>query len=134
MIGFRIPSMAVVKIIIDELYLTFGEISASQEKDSDGGEKITRQEIWLMITGLLFRAAPKIENVIMAKNGGRGASVLRWKILEIIANSLSELPSEFEDKKRDDGQINRQEAIEIIGNVLRKSIPEISKLDINEIK
>ena len=121
----RIPIATIIKIFVDESYDTYISIESARDDDSDGGRKVTRKEVWTIATNLIFRIGPKVEMAILKRNTDHILINYRWKGLSILASSLTELPTEFERAKRGDNKIDRKEAIEIIFNVLKKSIPTI---------
>jgi hypothetical protein len=76
----------------------------------------------------------QIEELISLNNGMRYNAKFRWKVISIIVKSLNELPDAFEEAKSDDQKISKQEAMEIIGQILKKSIPAILDLTEDEIE
>ena len=76
----------------------------------------------------------QIEELISLNNGMRYNVKFRWKVISIIVKSLNDLPDAFEEAKSDDQKISKQEAMEIIGQILKKSIPAILDLTEDEIK
>ena len=76
----------------------------------------------------------QIEELISLNNGMRYNVKFRWKVISIIVKSLNDLPDAFEEAKSDDQKISKQEAMEIIGQILKKSIPAILDLTESEIE
>ena len=76
---------------------------------------------------------PSIEEVISNNNKISFAVQYRWKVLSIIVESLNDLPDGFESAKADDDKIDRQEAMEIVGQILKNAIPKILKITVDDI-
>lgn len=121
----KLPIAKIIKIFVDEAYETYISVESARSEDSDGGRKVTRKEVWEIVISLLLRIGPKVEKAIFARNTDRIIANYRWKVLSIIAYSLTDLPDEFERAKRDDNEIDKAERREIIYNVLKNTIPEI---------
>ena len=130
----KLPIGTIIKLLVDEAYSTYIDIKGAQSNDSEAGKKITRNEIWNIVTSLILRLGPKLEEVLGNSNGVNYSFKYRWLVLSIIVKSLKELPEDFEEAKADDNKINREEALEIIGQVLKKSIPKILDITENHIK
>lgn len=126
----KLPIGTIIKLLVDEAYSTYIDIKAAQSDDSEAGKKITRNEIWNIVTGLILRIGPKLEEVLGNSNAVNYSFRYRWLVLSIIVKSLEELPEDFEQAKHDDNKIDKEEAFKIIGQVLKNSIPKI--LDITE--
>ena len=129
----KIPYVAIVKIVMDEIYSSYIKVQEAKAPDSDGGRKITRAEIWDLVTGILLNIGPELEEVITKNNKLAFSVKYRWAVLSIIVKSLNELPEGFESAKADDDKIDRQEAMEIVGQILKNAIPKILQLTVDDI-
>ena len=130
----KLPYATLSKVLMDNIYQTYIQVRASQSPDSDGGRKVTRSEIWEIVTNFIVSTGMQIEELISLNNGMRYNVKFRWKVISIIVKSLNDLPDAFEEAKSDDQKISKQEAMEIIGQILKKSIPAILDLTENEIE
>ena len=130
----KLPYATLSKVLMDNIYQTYIQVRASQSPDSDGGRKVTRSEIWELVTNFIVSTGMQIEELISPNNGMRYNVKFRWKVISIIVKSLNDLPDAFEEAKSDDQKISKQEAMEIIGQILKKSIPAILDLTENEIE
>ena len=130
----KLPYATLSKVLMDNIYQTYIQVRASQSPDSDGGRKVTRSEIWELVTNFIVSTGMQIEELISLNNGMRYNVKFRWKVISIIVKSLNDLPDAFEEAKSDDQKISKQEAMEIIGQILKKSIPAILDLTENEIE
>tara|TARA_B100000214_G_scaffold40098_1_gene25130 strand:+ start:9126 stop:9521 length:396 start_codon:yes stop_codon:yes gene_type:complete len=130
----KLPYATLSKVLMDNIYQTYIQVRASQSPDSDGGRKVTRSEIWELVTNFIVSTGMQIEELISLNNGMRYNVKFRWKVISIIVKSLNELPDAFEEAKSDDQKISKQEAMEIIGQILKKSIPAILDLTESEIE
>jgi hypothetical protein len=130
----KLPYATLSKVLMDNIYQTYIQVRASQSPDSDGGRKVTRSEIWELVTNFIVSTGMQIEELISLNNGMRYNAKFRWKVISIIVKSLNELPDAFEEAKSDDQKISKQEAMEIIGQILKKSIPAILDLTEDEIE
>ena len=129
----RVPYVAIVKIVMDEIYNSYVKVQAAKAPDSDGGKKVTRTEIWDLVTSILLNIGPEIEQVISKNNQLSFSIKYRWHVLSIIVQSLNELPEEFESAKADDDKIDREEAMDIVGQILKNAIPKILKITVDDI-
>lgn len=130
----KLPYATLSKVLMDNIYQTYIQVRAAQGSDSDGGRKVTRSEIWELVTNFIVSTGMQIEELISLNNGMRYNVKFRWKVISIIVKSLNELPDAFEEAKSDDQKISKQEAMEIIGQILKKSIPAILDLTESEIE
>ena len=130
----KLPYATLSKVLMDNIYQTYIQVRAAQSPDSDGGRKVTRSEIWELVTNFIVSTGMQIEELISLNNGMRYNVKFRWKVISIIVKSLNELPDAFEEAKSDDQKISKQEAMEIIGQILKKSIPAILDLTESEIE
>ena len=130
----RIPYVSIVKVVMDEIYDSYVKVQEAKSPDSDGGKKITRAEIWDLVTGILLNVGPRIEELISQNNNLTFSVRYRWRVLSIIVQSLHNLPDEFEAAKSDDQKIDREEALKIIGQILKNAIPEILDMTIDEVR
>ena len=130
----KLPYATLSKVLMDNIYQTYIQVRAAQGSDTDGGRKVTRSEIWELVTNFIVSTGMQIEELISLNNGMRYNVKFRWKVISIIVKSLNELPDAFEEAKSDDQKISKQEAMEIIGQILKKSIPAILDLTENEIE
>jgi len=126
----KLPYATVSKVLLDNIYTTYMQIRVAQSPDSEGGRKVTRNEIWDLVTNFIINCGMRMEEIISNSNNLNYSYKYRWLVLTIIVKSLKELPEEFEKAKADDSRIDKQEAMEIVANILKKSIPEI--LDLTE--
>ena len=124
----KIPYATLSKVLMDNIYNTYIQIRAAKSDDSDGGKKVTRKEIWDLVSDFILTTGMKMEELISINNGMRYNVKFRWQVIQIIVKSLNDLPEAFEEAKADDQRIDKQEAIEIVGQILKKSIPEILNL------
>lgn len=124
----KLPYATLTKILMDQIYNTYIQVKAAQRSDSDGGKKVTRQEIWNLVTNFMLNTGSQMENLISLNNGLNYNVKFRWAVVTIIVKSLNELPEELEAAKADDGEISRAEAIKIISNILKNTIPDIIDL------
>jgi hypothetical protein len=129
----KIPYATLTKVLMDQIYNTYIQIRAAQDSDSDGGKKVTRKEIWDLVSNFILVTGMKMEELISLNNGMKYNVRFRWKVIQVIVKSLNNLPEAFEEAKADDQRIDKQEAIEIIGQILKKSIPEILNLAEDEL-
>lgn len=129
----KIPYATLSKVLMDQIYNTYIQIRAAQDSDSDGGKKVTRKEIWDLVSNFILVTGMKMEELISLNNGMKYNVRFRWKVIQVIVKSLNDLPEAFEEAKADDQRIDKQEAIEIIGQILKKSIPEILNLAEDEL-
>ena len=124
----KIPYATLSKVLMDQIYNTYIQIRAAQDSDSDGGKKVTRKEVWDLVSNFILVTGMKMEELISLNNGMKYNVRFRWQVIQVIVKSLNDLPEAFEEAKADDQRIDKQEAIEIIGQILKKSIPEILNL------
>ena len=113
---------------MDQIYNTYIQIRAAQDSDSDGGKKVTRKEVWDLVSNFILVTGMKMEELISLNNGMKYNVRFRWQVIQVIVKSLNDLPEAFEEAKADDQRIDKQEAIEIVGQILKKSIPQILNL------
>ena len=83
--------------------------------------------MWDLVSNFILVTGMKMEELISLNNGMKYNVRFRWQVIQVIV-SLNDLPEAFEEAKADDQRIDKQEAIEIIGQILKKSIPEILNL------
>ena len=121
----KIPYATLTKVLMDNIYNTHIQIRAAKSEDSDGGKKVTRKEIWDLVSDFILQTGMKMEELISINNGMKYNVKFRWQVIQIIVKSLNDLPEAFEEAKADDQRIDKQEAVEIVGQILKKSIPEI---------
>tara|TARA_R100001460_G_scaffold63209_1_gene103459 strand:- start:8269 stop:8661 length:393 start_codon:yes stop_codon:yes gene_type:complete len=124
----KIPYATLSKVLMDQIYNTYIQIRAAKEEDSDGGKKVTRKEIWDLVSNFILITGMKMEELISINNGMNYNVRFRWQVIQVIVKSLNDLPEAFEEAKADDNKIDKQEAIEIVGQILKKSIPKILNL------
>lgn len=129
----KLPYATLSKVLMDQLYETYIRIKAAQSEDSDGGAKVTRKEVWDLITNFILITGMRMEELISLNNKMNYSVRYRWKVLSIIVQSLNDLPEEFEEAKSDDQKIDREEALEIVGHILKKAIPEILDMTVDEL-
>ena len=124
----KIPYATLSKVLMDQIYNTYIQIRVAKEEDSDGGKKVTRKEVWNLVSNFILVTGMKMEELISKNNGMKYNVRFRWQVIQVIVKSLNDLPEAFEEAKADDNKIDKQEAIEIVGQILKKSIPEILNL------
>ena len=124
----KIPYATLSKVLMDQIYNTYIQIRVAKEEDSDGGKKVTRKEVWNLVSNFIMVTGMKMEELISKNNGMKYNVRFRWQVIQVIVKSLNDLPEAFEEAKADDQRIDKQEAIEIVGQILKKSIPEILNL------
>ena len=129
----KIPYATLSKVLMDQIYNTYIRVRAAQDPDSDGGKKVTRKEVWDLVSNFIPITGMKMEELISLNNGMKYNVRFRWQVIQVIVKSLNDLPEAFEEAKADDQRIDKQEAIEIIGQILKKSIPEILNLAEDEL-
>ena len=129
----KIPYATLSKVLMDQIYNTYIQIRAAQDSDSDGGKKVTRKEVWDLVSNFILVTGMKMEELISLNNGMKYNVRFRWQVIQVIVKSLNDLPEAFEEAKADDQRIDKQEAIEIVGQILKKSIPEILNLAEDEL-
>lgn len=129
----KIPYATLTKVLMDNIYNTYIQIRAAKSDDSDGGAKVTRKEIWDLVSNFILVTGMKMEELISINNNMRYNVKFRWQVIQVIVKSLNDLPEAFEEAKADDQRIDKQEAIEIVGQILKKSIPEILNLTEDEL-
>lgn len=129
----KLPYATLSKVLMDQIYNTYIRVRAAQDPDSDGGKKVTRKEIWNLVSNFILVTGMKMEELISLNNGMKYNVRFRWQVIQVIVKSLNDLPEAFEEAKADDQRIDKQEAIEIIGQILKKSIPEILNLAEDEL-
>ncbi len=130
----KIPYVSIVKVVMDEIYNSYVHVQAARDPDSDGGRRVTRAEIWDLVTGILLNIGPRIEELISMNNKLQFSVRYRWRVLAIIVQSLNDLPDEFESAKADDEKIDKEEAMEIIGQILKNAVPKILDMTVDEIQ
>ena len=129
----KLPYATLSKVLMDQIYNTYIRVRAAQDPDSDGGRKVTRKEVWDLVSNFILITGMKMEELISINNGMSYNVRFRWQVIQVIVKSLNDLPEAFEEAKADDQRIDKQEAIEIIGQILKKSIPEILNLTEDEL-
>ena len=129
----KIPYATLSKVLMDQIYNTYIQIRAAQDSDSDGGKKVTRKEVWDLVSNFILITGMKMEELISLNNGMKYNVRFRWQVIQVIVKSLNDLPEAFEEAKADDNKIDKQEAIEIVGQILKKSIPQILNLAEDEL-
>jgi len=129
----KLPYATLSKVLMDQIYHTYIRVKAAQSDDSDGGKKVTRAEIWDLVSNFILVTGMKMEELISLNNNMKYNVRFRWKVIAIIVKSLNELPEAFEEAKADDQKVDKKEALEIIGQILKNAIPEILELTEDEL-
>lgn len=124
----KIPYATLSKVLMDQIYNTYIQIRAAKDEDSDGGEKVTRKEVWDLVSNFILTTGMKMEELVSINNNMTYNVRFRWQVIQIIVKSLNDLPEAFEEAKADDQRIDKHEALDIVGQILKKSIPEILNL------
>ena len=124
----KIPYATLSKVLMDQIYNTYIQIRAAKDEDSDGGEKVTRKEVWDLVSNFILTTGMKMEELVSINNNMNYNVRFRWQVIQIIVKSLNDLPEAFEEAKADDQRIDKHEALDIVGQILKKSIPEILNL------
>ena len=125
----KINKLKLVQIFVEELMDVYSDLKHSQSDDSDGGEKVTRAEVWKMLIDFICDLAPRLERALMAKNNLDPVSALRWQMIRMLAQELANLPDELDRVKSEDSDqgeiVTKREAIEVVSNILRSAIPKL---------
>ena len=125
----KINKLKLVQIFVEELMDVYSDLKHSQSDDSDGGEKVTRAEIWKMLIDFICDLAPRLEGALMARNNLDPVSALRWQMIRMLAQELANLPDELDRVKSEDSDqgeiVTKREAIEVVSNILRSAIPKL---------
>ena len=79
----KLPYATLSKVLMDNIYQTYVQVRASQSPDSDGGRKVTRSEIWELVTNFIVSTGMQIEELISLNNGMRYNVKFRWKVISI---------------------------------------------------
>tara|TARA_B100000519_G_scaffold128956_1_gene111279 strand:- start:301 stop:708 length:408 start_codon:yes stop_codon:yes gene_type:complete len=126
---FKLNNIKLVQIFVNELLSVYTDLQAARSAESEGGRTITRGEVWDLLTDFICDLAPKLENAILAKNALNPVSKLRWEMIKMLAQELKNLPDELDRVKSENSeggtQITKQEAVEVITNILQSAIPKI---------
>ena len=125
----KINKLKLVQIFVEELMDVYTDLKHSQSDDSDGGEKVTRAEVWKMLIDFICDLAPRLEGALMARNNLDPVSALRWQMIRMLAQELANLPDELDRVKSEDSDqgeiVTKREAIEVVSNILRSAIPKL---------
>tara|TARA_Y100001937_G_C7089228_1_gene316860 strand:+ start:433 stop:837 length:405 start_codon:yes stop_codon:yes gene_type:complete len=125
----KINKLKLVHIFVEELMDVYSDLQHSQSKDSDGGRRVTRGEIWQMLIDFICELAPRLEGALLARNSLDPVSKLRWTMIKMLAQELAQLPEELERVRAPDSAqgevITKREAIEVVSNILRSAIPKL---------
>ena len=125
----KINKLKLVQIFVEELMDVYTDLKHSQSDDSDGGEKVTRAEVWKMLIDFICDLAPRLEGALMARNNLDPVSSLRWQMIRMLAQELANLPDELDRVKSEDSDqgeiVTKREAIEVVSNILRSAIPKL---------
>lgn len=125
----KINKLKLVQIFVEELMDVYSDLKHSQSDDSDGGERVTRAEVWKMLIDFICDLAPRLEGALMARNNLDPVSALRWQMIRMLAQELANLPDELDRVKSEDSDrgeiITKREAIEVVSNILRSAIPKL---------
>ena len=128
----RIPKLVLVQIFVEELINLYSEIIDAKDKDSEGGSSITRSEIFEITIGFILGVGRRIEATLLGSNTLSQGADLKWKMIEAFAVELKNIPDEITEAKTDTSQggsrITRQEAIAIVGEVIRDSVPNLIRV------
>ena len=85
----KINKLKLVHIFVEELMDVYSDLQHSQSEDSDGGQKVTRAEIWEMLIDFICELAPRLEGALLARNSLDPVSKLRWSMIKLLAQELS---------------------------------------------
>jgi hypothetical protein len=125
----KINKLKLVQIFVEELMDVYTDLKHSQSDDSDGGERVTRAEVWKMLIDFICDLAPRLEGALMARNNLDPVSALRWQMIRMLAQELANLPDELDRVKSEDSDqgevVTKREAIEVVSNILRSAIPKL---------
>ncbi len=125
----KINKLKLVQIFVEELMDVYSDLKHSQSDDSDGGEKVTRAEVWKMLIDFICDLAPRLEGALMARNNLDPVSALRWQMIRMLTQELANLPDELDRVKSEDSDrgeiITKREAVEVVSNILRSAIPKL---------
>ncbi len=50
----KLPYATLSKVLMDQIYNTYIQIRAAQDSDSDGGKKVTRKEVWDLVSNFIL--------------------------------------------------------------------------------
>ena len=67
----KLPYATLSKVLMDNIYQTYIQVRAAQGSDTDGGRKVTRSEIWELVTNFIVSTGMQIEELISLNNGIR---------------------------------------------------------------
>jgi len=129
----KLPYATLSKVLLDNIYNTYMQVRAAQRPDSEGGKKVTRNEVWDLVTNFIVNSGMRMEELIQINNDLNYNVKYRWKVIALIVKSLRDLPNELERAKSDDNRIDKKEAIEIVSNILKKVVPQILDLTEDEL-
>ncbi len=125
----KINRLKLVQIFVEELIDVYGDIQSSKSEDSDQGATVTRSEVWTIVINFISSLAPRIEGALLARNRLDPVSKLRWKIIKILSEELANLPEELDKARSEDSdhgeKITKEEAIEVVSDILRSSLPKL---------
>ena len=129
----KLPYATLSKVLLDNIYNTYMQVRAAQQPNSEGGRKVTRNEIWDLVTNFIINSGMRMEELIQINNDMNYSVKYRWQVIALIVKSLRDLPEEFERAKSDDNRIDKKEAIEIVSNILKNVVPQILDLTEDEL-
>lgn len=134
----KMPQLKLVQIFVEQLVSLYSDIKIAQSDESDEGSKISRTEIWLLLADFICDLGRDLEGAFLARNKIGPATDLRWKMIRILLIELSNLPSEIDEAKMEQSaggsRITKEEAIEIIKDVVSKAAPKIIDAAKNDIE
>jgi len=134
----KIPQLKLVQIFVEHLVTLYGDIKIAQSDESDQGSKISRKEIWLLLSDFICDLGKDLEGAFLARNKIEPTTNLRWKMIRILLIELSNLPNEIDEAKQEESAggsvITKREAIEIIRDVVTNAAPKIIDAAKNDIR
>lgn len=134
----KFPQFRLVQIFLDHLVTVYTNIQAAQSDSSDEGEKVTRQEIWIVLANFICDLGQDLEDAFLKRNALTPVSGLRWRMIRVLLLELSKLPDELEEARSSESaggkSITRMEAVEIIREVVQNAAPKIINAAQNDIK
>ena len=80
----KFPQFRLVQIFIDHLVTVYTNIQAAQSDSSDEGEKVTRQEIWIVLANFICDLGQDLEDAFLKRNALTPVSGLRWRMIRVL--------------------------------------------------
>ena len=77
----KLPYATLSKVLMDQIYHTYIRVKAAQSDDSDGGKKVTRSEVWDLVSNFILVTGMKMEELISLNNNMKYNVRFRWQVL-----------------------------------------------------